>query len=111
MYEEWADESKSKVIVFERESTKTVCNIVTNDEYLKQVDEFVCLGSMFTRDGKTDKDIEEGWMKETLLTGDRMRLTLTKFIKKAEAVSPPWSAHTNPDVWQWGMELAEERWK
>jgi len=50
--------NKSKVMVFERESTKTVCNIVVNDEYLEQVDEFVYLGSMFTRDGKTDRDIE-----------------------------------------------------
>jgi len=47
-------------MVFERESTIRVCNIVVNDEYLEQVDEFIYLGSMFTRDGKLIMILKKG---------------------------------------------------
>jgi hypothetical protein len=49
---------KSNVMVFERNESMTECKIVVNGESLKQVEEFVYLGSMFTRDGNMEKDIE-----------------------------------------------------
>ncbi|KAI8431494.1 hypothetical protein MSG28_015996 [Choristoneura fumiferana] len=49
---------KTKVMVFERDETVTDCNIVIGDEQIEQVNEFVYLGSKFTRDGKCESDIE-----------------------------------------------------
>ncbi|XP_073943408.1 uncharacterized protein [Choristoneura fumiferana] len=49
---------KTKVMVFERDETVTDCNIVIGDEQIEQVNEFVYLGSKFTRDGKYESDIE-----------------------------------------------------
>lgn len=41
---------------YERESWKTICNKVVSEKYLEQVDEFVYLGGMLTRDGKVDRE-------------------------------------------------------
>ena len=49
---------KTKVMVFERDEAVTHCNIVIGDEQIEQVNEFVYLGSKFTRDGKYESDIE-----------------------------------------------------
>ncbi|CAG4960734.1 unnamed protein product [Parnassius apollo] len=50
--------SKTKVMVFEREESKTVCEIKIEGELIEQVDEFVYLGYVFSRDGRYDRDIE-----------------------------------------------------
>ena len=49
---------KTKVMVFERHEAVTDCNIVIGDEQIEQVNDFVYLGSKFTRDGKCESDIE-----------------------------------------------------
>jgi hypothetical protein len=51
--------TKTKVLVFERDERMTNCEIFINGEKVEQVKEFVYLGSMFTRDGKCDSDIEK----------------------------------------------------
>jgi hypothetical protein len=50
--------TKIKVLVFKRDERMTNCEIFINGEKVEQVKEFVYLGSMFTRDGKCDSDIE-----------------------------------------------------
>jgi hypothetical protein len=50
--------TKTKVLVFERDEGMTNCEIFINGEKVEQVKEFVYLGSLFTRDGKCDSDIE-----------------------------------------------------
>lgn len=50
--------SKTKSMVFEREENVTKCEIMIGDEKVEQVNEFIYLGSLFTRDGKCDGDIE-----------------------------------------------------
>ncbi|GBP36183.1 hypothetical protein EVAR_4327_1 [Eumeta japonica] len=50
--------SKTKVMIFERGESTTECNILKEDEKVEQVKEFVYLGSLFTNDGKRDRDIE-----------------------------------------------------
>ncbi|KAG7300726.1 hypothetical protein JYU34_015052 [Plutella xylostella] len=50
--------SKTKVMVFERDEEVTECEITIENERVEQVNEFVYLGSLFTRDGKCEGDIE-----------------------------------------------------
>ncbi|CAG5024188.1 unnamed protein product [Parnassius apollo] len=50
--------SKTKVMVFEREESKTICEIKIEGEMAEQVDEFIYLGCVFSRDGRYDKVIE-----------------------------------------------------
>jgi hypothetical protein len=50
--------SKTKVMVFEKDEVTTGCEIMVGVERLEQVEEFVYLGTLFTRDGKNEKDIE-----------------------------------------------------
>ncbi|GBP12756.1 hypothetical protein EVAR_6090_1 [Eumeta japonica] len=45
-------------MVFERGESTTECDILIEDEKVEQAKEFVYLGSLFTNDGKHDKDIE-----------------------------------------------------
>lgn len=49
---------KTKVMVFERSLTVTECLVMLENERVEQVESFVYLGSMFTRDGLYDEDIE-----------------------------------------------------
>ena len=46
--------NNTKVIVFERDEDVSLCEVKTNDMSVVQVNEFVYLGSMFTRDGKIE---------------------------------------------------------
>lgn len=50
--------SKTKVMVLERDEKVTECRIMIGDEKVEQVNEFVYLGCVFTRDGKYEEDIE-----------------------------------------------------
>lgn len=50
--------SKTKVMVFDRDENITECNIMIGEEHVEQVNEFVYLGSMFTRNGRYDEDIK-----------------------------------------------------
>ncbi|CAG9134602.1 unnamed protein product [Plutella xylostella] len=50
--------NKTKVMVFEREEEVTECKITIENEKVEQVNEFVYLGCLFTRDGKCEGDIE-----------------------------------------------------
>ncbi|XP_050563410.1 uncharacterized protein LOC126912928 [Spodoptera frugiperda] len=50
--------NKTKVLVIERNELVTKCQVMIGDEKLEQVNEFVNLGSLFTRDGKCEGDIE-----------------------------------------------------
>ncbi|XP_049870886.1 uncharacterized protein LOC126370141 [Pectinophora gossypiella] len=50
--------NKTKVLVMEREENVSECRIMIGNEMVEQVNEFVYLGTMFTRDGKCDEDIE-----------------------------------------------------
>jgi hypothetical protein len=50
--------SKTKVLVFERDEARTSCKITVENECLEQVNEYVYLGSMFSRDGKCEREIE-----------------------------------------------------
>ncbi|KAG7312683.1 hypothetical protein JYU34_001045 [Plutella xylostella] len=45
-------------MVFERDEEVTECEITIENERVEQVNEFVYLGSLFTRDGKCEGDIE-----------------------------------------------------
>ncbi|KAJ0183432.1 hypothetical protein K1T71_001408 [Dendrolimus kikuchii] len=49
---------KTKVMVFEREETRTNARIMVDDVMLEQVNEFVYLGCAFSRDGRYTADIE-----------------------------------------------------
>ncbi|GBP57097.1 hypothetical protein EVAR_36765_1 [Eumeta japonica] len=51
---------RTKVIVFERRESTTECDILIESAKVEQVKEFVYLDSVFTNDGKHDKDIEKG---------------------------------------------------
>ena len=44
---------KCKVMVFEKSECKTTCEIKTQNMALEQVDEFVYLGSVLSRNGNT----------------------------------------------------------
>ena len=50
--------NNTKVMVFEREEDVSVCEVKINDVSVEQMKESVYLGSMFTRDGKIDADVE-----------------------------------------------------
>ena len=50
--------NKTKEIVFERDEDVSLCEVKINNMCVEQVNEFVCLGSMFTKDGKIDADVE-----------------------------------------------------
>ena len=49
---------KCKVLVFERSDLVTECNVLVDGVNLEQVNEFVYLGSMMSRDGRIDREIE-----------------------------------------------------
>ncbi|GBP50611.1 hypothetical protein EVAR_28801_1 [Eumeta japonica] len=49
---------KTKVTVFERRESTTESDILIEGEKVEQMKEFVYLGSLFTNDGKHDRDIE-----------------------------------------------------
>ncbi|CAG5002623.1 unnamed protein product [Parnassius apollo] len=68
--------SKTKVMVFEREESKTVCEIRIEGELIEQVDEFVSLGCVFSRDGRYDKDIER-----RVNAGNRVNGALHSIVK------------------------------
>ncbi|GBP00989.1 hypothetical protein EVAR_2280_1 [Eumeta japonica] len=48
---------KTKTMVIERCKTTIECDILIESEKVDQVKEFVYLGSLFTNDGKHDRDI------------------------------------------------------
>ncbi|CAG9138702.1 unnamed protein product, partial [Plutella xylostella] len=50
--------SKTKVMVFEREESRTTCELKIDGVNVEQVDEFVYLGSLFSRDGRCDNMLE-----------------------------------------------------
>ncbi|GBP61234.1 hypothetical protein EVAR_45253_1 [Eumeta japonica] len=50
---------KTKMMVLDRGKRTTEFNILIEGEKVEQVKEFVYLGSLFTDDGKRDRDIEE----------------------------------------------------
>ncbi|XP_026317751.1 uncharacterized protein LOC113228612 [Hyposmocoma kahamanoa] len=60
---------KTKVMIFERNENVTVCNIKIQGMIIDQVNEFVYLGSVFTRDGKFDEDIERRVRKGNAVNG------------------------------------------
>ena len=60
---------KTKVMIFERESVRTECVIQVQNEELEQVNEYVYLGSMFTRDGRCESDIERRKTAGTKVNG------------------------------------------
>ncbi|CAK1597415.1 unnamed protein product [Parnassius mnemosyne] len=68
--------SKTKVMVFEREESKTICEIRIEGELVEQVDEFVYLGCVFSRDGRYDKDIER-----RVNAGNRVNGALHSIVK------------------------------
>ncbi|XP_063537021.1 uncharacterized protein LOC134746536 [Cydia strobilella] len=67
--------SKTKVMVFEKEEYMTNCEILIGQERVEQVKEFVYLGTLFTRDGKHDKDIER-----RVSAGNRVNGALNAFM-------------------------------
>ena len=50
--------NKTKVLIFERDEERTECKISVNSMILEQVNEVVYLGSMFSRDGRYEMDVE-----------------------------------------------------
>ena len=48
---------KCKVMVFEKSECKTTCEIKIDNVALEQVDEFVYLGSLLSRNGKAEDDV------------------------------------------------------
>ena len=44
--------------IFERDEERTECKISVNGKILEQVNEVLYLGSMFSRDGKYEIDVE-----------------------------------------------------
>ncbi|GBP75899.1 hypothetical protein EVAR_11011_1 [Eumeta japonica] len=44
--------------MFEKGESTTECDILIEGEKVEQAKEFVCLGNLFTNDGKHDRDIE-----------------------------------------------------
>jgi len=76
-----------------------VCNITVNDEYLEQIDAFVYLGSMFTRDGKTDRDIERRVNAGNSNSINGGLNAVAANVQRSEGCSPQWSADINPNAW------------
>ena len=50
--------NKTKVLIFERDEERTKCKISVTGKILEQVKEVVYLGSMFSRDGRYEMDVE-----------------------------------------------------
>lgn len=67
--------SKTKVMVFEKDEIMTDCEIMIGEERLEQVKEFVYLGTLFTGDGKHEKDIER-----RVNAGNRVNGALNAFM-------------------------------
>lgn len=61
--------TKTKVMVFERDEEMTDCTVMLGGEKVEQVREFVYLGSLFTRDGKSEEDIERRVKKGNSVSG------------------------------------------
>ena len=49
--------SKAKILIFERNEEKMECKISVNGK-IEQVNEVIYLGSIFSRDGRYEKDVE-----------------------------------------------------
>lgn len=68
--------NKTKVMVLERDEIVTECKIMIGDDKVEQVEEFVYLGCMFTRDGTCDGDIER-----RVKAGNRINGAMHTFMK------------------------------
>ena len=66
--------NKTKIMVFERDVDVSLCEVQINDVSVEQVNEFVYLGSMFTKDGTIDADVERRVNATNKVNGGYMRL-------------------------------------
>lgn len=60
---------KTKVMVFEREGTRTSSRIMVNDVVFEEVDEVLYLGCIFDRNGKYIADLERRVSAEHSMNG------------------------------------------
>ena len=74
--------NKTKVMVFEREEDVSVCDVKINDVSVEQMKEFVYLGSMFTRDGKIDADVERRVNAGNKVNGAQWRASAYTYVWK-----------------------------
>lgn len=69
--------AKTKVMVIEKDDEMTECKKDINGETVEQVSEFVYLGSVFTRDGKIEKDV-----KRRVNAGNQINGALHSFVSR-----------------------------
>ncbi|GBP42037.1 hypothetical protein EVAR_95036_1 [Eumeta japonica] len=74
--------SKTNVMMFERGESTTECNILIDGEKVKQMKEFVYLGSQFTNDGKHDKDIKRRVNAGSKLNGALLAIMNSKSVSR-----------------------------
>ncbi|GBP79593.1 hypothetical protein EVAR_64265_1 [Eumeta japonica] len=101
---------KTKVMVFERGESMTECDIVIEGEKVGQVKELVYLGSLFTNDGKHDRDMERKVNAGNKVNGDLLaishpthtgnhRTINTELIKAWPLTSASWTCRLNIAKW------------
>ena len=79
--------NKTKVMVFERDEDVSLCEVKINDMSVEQVNEFVYLGSMFTRDGKIDADVERRVNAGNKVNGGIHAVVTNKSMPKKRAAT------------------------
>ncbi|GBP72567.1 hypothetical protein EVAR_89663_1 [Eumeta japonica] len=74
--------AKTKVMFFERGEIMIECDIVIEGEKVGQVKEFVYLGSLFTNDGKHDRDMERKVYAGNKVNGALLAIMNSKSISR-----------------------------
>ena len=72
--------NKIKVLVFERDEERTVFMISVNGKILEQVNNVVYLGSMFSRDGRFEMDVEGRIAAGNKVNGALAALTRRRYV-------------------------------
>ncbi|GBP51164.1 hypothetical protein EVAR_97988_1 [Eumeta japonica] len=73
---------KTKVMVFERGDSTTECDILIEGENVEQLKEFVHLDSLFTDNGKHDRDIERRVNAGNIINGASITIMNSKSISR-----------------------------
>ncbi|GBP92565.1 hypothetical protein EVAR_56662_1 [Eumeta japonica] len=74
--------SKIKMMVFERGESRTECDKLIEGEKVEQVKSFIYLGSLFTDDGKLDRDIVRKENTENEVNEDLLAIMNSKNVSR-----------------------------
>ncbi|GBP95044.1 hypothetical protein EVAR_64276_1 [Eumeta japonica] len=73
---------KTQILIFERGEWTIECDILIEGEKVEQVKEFVYLGSLFTNDGKHDRDIGRRINAGNKVHGDLLAVMNSKNVSQ-----------------------------